>query len=127
MVMNPYIFILTYGLFFIYNIFYFLIIDNNLNNKNGSNTNLLYNNTNLLLNNTNFLNIQNQTNINFTNQIISIMNTNQDLYTQTGNLKNHSDNSISLFKKLSNFEKKEYKYFRHECYISDIIIHYKCE
>ncbi len=112
MVMDPFIFIVTYGLFFTYNIFYFLTIDN-INIK--PNTILLSNNTIPSIQNNTFANILNLVN-NQTEQI---------------NIKNNELEQINnnFIKKYNQNKNYNYNFFEkgQNCYISDIIIHYKCE
>lgn len=106
MVMNPFIFIVTYGLFFTYNIFYFLIIDNNSTKSN----------TILNIQNNSIPNIQNNTILNQIEQI---------------NIKNNELEQINnnFIKKYNQNKNHNYNFFEKEqnCYISDIIIHYKCD
>ncbi len=112
MVMDPFIFIVTYGLFFTYNIFYFLTIDN-INIK--PNTILLSNNTIPSIQNNTFANILNLVN-NQTEQI---------------NIKNNELEKINnnFIKKYNQNKNHNYNFFEkaQNCYISDIIIHYKCD
>ncbi len=108
--MNPFIFIITYGLFFTYNIFYFLLISENKEESN----------------NNNFIK-SNQTYNSSLNDKQNLENTTISISTPLfiNSLKNNN-NTYIISKKNNHKESYENKYHQN-CYISDVIIHYKCE
>ncbi len=116
MVMNPLIFIITYGLFFSYNMIYFFLIKDN--NNLIKSVNLIQNEIEIDNNNKSF----SYENTNLLNKTYYDNKLNNTLVNKSNNT-NHNKLIIKKEKQNNNYYSNSYKT---NCYISDIIIHYKC-